>query len=122
MGASRWERTLVPEQGAPFEERNCRSRVMVGPGPAASAAAGKCGRQPPEAARPPPSSDRLRTLDSGYSEERRAPLLHGDASVLLAMARTLTAGRRLVRPQSESLQVDRYNVRCLEGDKMLAEG
>lgn len=29
---------------------------MVGPGPAASAAAGKCGRQPPaEAARPPPA-------------------------------------------------------------------
>lgn len=58
---SQWEHpngspTLVPEQGAPFEERNCRGRVMVGPGPAASAAAGKCGPQPPKAARPPPSA------------------------------------------------------------------
>lgn len=47
---------LGQEQGASFEKRNCRRRVMVGPGPAASAAAGKCGRQPPaEASRPPPA-------------------------------------------------------------------
>ncbi|MEJ1288498.1 hypothetical protein NN561_019529 [Cricetulus griseus] len=60
MGASGRARVLVPEQGAPFEGRNCQGSVMVGPGPAASAAAGKCGRQPPaEAAGLPPACFRL---------------------------------------------------------------
>lgn len=53
----------------------------------------------------PPSSVRLRTLDPDHSEERRAPLSQGDTLALLVMARTLTAVRWPVRPQSESLQV-----------------